>query len=169
MAHHIKLPPRTLSWVLGFLRATDGKSMSEMKRTSHGILQKECPPLPALSPIPSAWKPLNNYNRRPNDRTSKMVFSTGCGHWRGSLTSEMCQLIFGAGELCTRYPNSSIFWGRRMTDLIHSLDLRKNLQLLIPYEISCLQHFASFYRGSDTRQSHTQGAGVCELPSLGIA
>lgn len=57
-----------------------------------------------------------------------------------------------------------------MADLIQCLDLRKNLQLLIPHEISPFQHFAGFfYRGSGTRQSRAQGAGLCELPSLGIA
>lgn len=32
-----------------------------------------------------------------------------------------------------------------MTELIQCLDLRKNLQLLIPHEMSPFQHFAVFF------------------------
>lgn len=72
VAHHIKLPPPTLSWVLGFLWATDGKGM-----------QKICPPLLAL---PTTTKPHPLYTKKtliitPEDLMTQLLRWSSAQVW----------------------------------------------------------------------------------------
>lgn len=65
----------------------------------------------------------------------------------GSLLSDMCRIMFGAGELCKGYPISRVSEGRERNgwpDLV--LRFKKNISscLLIPREISAIQLIFSF-------------------------
>lgn len=112
-----KLPPPTLGWGLGFLQATDGRSMWEMKGMFRGLLQRDLPlsllSSPDQTPFPSAGKTLDNYTRRYNDpaiRWSSTPTAQGADI-EGDLSCQRC-VGYCLGQ-------EGFFEGRkRITDLI---------------------------------------------------